>query len=151
MQPPGGIEPERLCLKKLCKCAALICKKSPTISNMVRQQKMLDQILTSLDEGIRNMSTDHKPTIYTENVVLNILKLLGALIEGQEQNRQLLIQRGAQVYNTLNEIISQNQHIDLAGQCCLILSVLMRDSPKAQKLFENESMVERLVFLADFN
>ena len=44
--------------------------------------KMLDQVIVSLNEGIRNMTTVHKPTIYNENLVLNILKLLNSAIEG---------------------------------------------------------------------
>lgn len=84
--PPEDIEVMRQSLKKLCKCSALICKKSPQLANMIRQMKLLDQVITSLNEGIRNMTTVHKPTIYNENLVLNILKLLNASVEGQVQN-----------------------------------------------------------------
>lgn len=53
--------------------------------------------------------------------------------------------------NTIFEIINQNQYIDLAGQSCLLISTIIKDTPSAQKVFSNEQVIERLIFLADFN
>ena len=54
------------------------------MQKVVRERKLLDQIVHSLKDGIKNMTTVHKPTIYNENLLLNILKLMNSAIDGNQ-------------------------------------------------------------------
>ena len=74
--------------------------------------------MASLAQSSKNMSTEQQPTIFTENVLLNLLKLLANTIEGCPQNTAFLVET-FNVYQTMSDILSQNEYLDLAGQCCL--------------------------------
>ena len=48
-------------------------------------------------------------------------------------------------------MINQNEYLDVAGKGCLVLSNLLWQNKAAQGLFGNGQVIERIVFLTDFN
>ena len=122
----------------LCKLMIKLSQRSKAV--MIMTPQLLESLLPILAQGINNMSSPRHPTVYTEQVLQN---LLGLFIEQS--------QRGGEVGLTfppdiLQEIVDQNEYLDLAGQACLLLS--MQDDGQQ---YLSEALVERLLFLADFN
>ena len=48
-------------------------------------------------------------------------------------------------------VINQNEYLHLAGKGCLVLSHFLWRNTDSQKLFATQEIIERLVFLVDFN
>ena len=83
-------------------------------------------MVVSMKYAIRNMTNIDSPTVYNENLVLNILKLMNAAVEGHPPNVQYVVQQ-LKISETIFEYLNQNQYIDLAGQTCLITSQLIKE------------------------
>jgi hypothetical protein len=48
-------------------------------------------------------------------------------------------------------VLNQNEYLEVAGRGCLVLSHVLHTNPRSQKLFTTAEIVERLIFLCDFN
>lgn len=47
--------------------------------------------------------------------------------------------------------LNQNEFLHLAGQGCLLLSHLVHGNLQAQRMFATPVIIDRMVFLSDFN
>ena len=55
------------------------------------------------------------------------------------------------IYDIMMKLIDQNEHHEIAGKGCLVLSHILWNNKPAQKLFCTPQFIERVVFLIDFN
>lgn len=101
--------------------------------------QLLTSLLPILTSGINNMSSPRHPTVFTEPVLQNLLSLF---IESSQFGKFDL----AFPSDVLQVIVDQNDYLDLAGQACLLLSL-----QKNGEQYLTEPLIERLLFLADFN
>lgn len=95
-------------------------------------------------------SQNDNGSLYSESVVRNILDLLANAIDTNKANQDFIL-TNFKIYEIIDLIINQNEYLYLAGKGCLVLSHLLWNNPKAQQLFGTPQIIERLVFLSDFN
>lgn len=102
---PGDLQFFQQIVKNLSKFLYIVCKRSVPAKLAVKQLKLIDQLVASLNESVQNMYTIHKPTIYSESVVLNILKLLTCILEDCDQNKEYIMSN-FNIYKTMDSLLN---------------------------------------------
>ena len=93
---------------------------------------------------------DDLSSVYSEDVVSCVLGLLTQALDGSKLNQEYIL-NNFKIKEVLWLVINQNEYLEVAGRGCLVLSHILHANQRAQKLFGSPEVVERLVFLSDFN
>ena len=114
--------------------------------------KIFTPLLSFLPTALSSLEnrSETTSTLFTESVVRNILDLLADAIDTNKANQEFIL-NNFKIYETIDMVVNQNEYLELAGKGCLVLSHLLWTSPKGQKLFTTSQIIERLIFLIDFN
>lgn len=129
-----------------------MCEGSAVCQDSLRKMKVFNSIMGFLPSALSALEnqTDENPTLYTESVIRNILDLISNAIDANKQNQEFIL-ANFKIYDIINMVINQNEYLHLAGKGCLVLSHLLWTNPKSQQMFATNEIVERLIFLVDFN
>jgi hypothetical protein len=129
-----------------------MCQGSPECQDSLRKMKIFTPLMAFLPAAVSALEDRNEAasTLFTESVVRNILDLLANAIDTNKANQDFILSN-FKIYETIEMVINQNEYLELAGKGCLVLSHLLWTSPKGQKLFTTSLIIERLIFLIDFN
>lgn len=109
--------------------------------------KIFNPIFQYLTVGIDNLG---EGSMYSESVIRYLLDLLSKAIDTNQLN-QAYVMSNFKVYDVLIKLIDQNEHLEIAGKGCLVLSHILWNNKNAQKVFCTPQLIEREIFLIDFN
>jgi len=112
--------------------------------------KLFIPIMTFLPCAMDSIVDDDLSSVYSEDVVSCVLGLLTQALDGSKPNQEYIL-NNFKIKDVLWLVVNQNEYLEVAGRGCLVLSHILHGNQRAQKLFESPEVVERLIFLSDFN
>lgn len=93
--------------------------------------KVFNPIFQYLSVGIDKVDED---SMYSESVIRYLLDLLSKAIDTNRLN-QSFVMSGFKLYDIMMKLVDQNEHLEIAGKGCLVLSHILWNNKPAQKLF----------------